>query len=166
MTVLVGYIPSAEGEAALWTGIAESLRRAEPLVVVNASRGRAAAGARLATEGDIDRVARVLADSGVEHEVRLLLGVAGDAARELVDLAASLPASVIVIGLRRRTATGPPTMGATAQRVLLEASCPVLTVTRSPAPLEHLGKGAPAAVEAAGDHSSSSHQPSRADACR
>ena len=43
-------------------------------------------------------------------------------------LAAIADAELIVIGMRHRTAVGKFLMGSTAQRILLDAPCPVLAV--------------------------------------
>ena len=40
-------------------------------------------------------------------------------------------ATLVVIGLRRRTPTGKLIFGSDAQRILLEAPCPVLSVKAS-----------------------------------
>ena len=50
---------------------------------------------------------------------------------ELVAEADRLKASLIVIGLRRRTPTGKLLTGSQAQRTLLDANCPVLAVKAS-----------------------------------
>ena len=47
------------------------------------------------------------------------------------DFADRLKASLIVIGLRRRTPTGKLLTGSQAQRTLLDANCPVLAVKAS-----------------------------------
>jgi nucleotide-binding universal stress UspA family protein len=47
---------------------------------------------------------------------------------ELVRAAQAHDASLIVIGLRHRTPVGKFLLGSHAQRVLLEATCPVLAV--------------------------------------
>ncbi|MEV4575608.1 universal stress protein [Nonomuraea jabiensis] len=127
MTVLVGYVPTPEGEAALHAGIAEAQRRAEPLIVVNTSTGEAPVDPHLAPQPDLDRITRALTDSGVEHDVRQLFG-RDDTAEQLVELAQQLAASVLVIGIRHRSPVGKLIMGSTAQRVLLDATCPVLAV--------------------------------------
>jgi nucleotide-binding universal stress UspA family protein len=54
-----------------------------------------------------------------------------DASEELVDIADRVKASLIVIGLRRRTPTGKLITGSQAQRILLDANCPVLAVKAS-----------------------------------
>jgi nucleotide-binding universal stress UspA family protein len=54
-------------------------------------------------------------------------------AEALVELADQRTADMIVIGLRRRSPVGKLVLGSNAQRILLDASCPVLAVkTASP----------------------------------
>lgn len=127
MTVLVGYVPTKEGEAALAAGVAEVRHRKEKLLVLNTSRGDAYADPRLAQEHDLDIVRRDLSELGIDFEVRQLVG-GGDAADQLVDLAAAEHVSLLVIGLRHRTPVGKLILGSAAQRVLLNANCPVLAV--------------------------------------
>jgi nucleotide-binding universal stress UspA family protein len=127
MTVLVGYVPSPEGEAALRAGIEEARLRGEKLLVVNTSRGDALVDPRFAQEPDLAHVREDLAALGVEFDVRQVLG-ADDAAAEIIELAEQTDASLVVIGLRRRSAVGKLIMGSAAQSILLGAGCPVLAV--------------------------------------
>ncbi|MEU8649989.1 universal stress protein [Streptomyces sp. NPDC048737] len=127
MTVLVGYVPSPEGEAALRAGIDEARLRGERLLVVNTSRGDATVDPRFAQEPELAHVREDLAALGVEFDVRQVLG-GRDAAEEIVELAAGADVSLVVIGLRRRSAVGKLIMGSAAQRILLDAGCPVLAV--------------------------------------
>jgi nucleotide-binding universal stress UspA family protein len=130
MTIVVGYVPTPEGEAALTAAISEAQRREEPLHVVNSSRGDSLTDARFASEPALDEVRARLDQTGVAYEiVQLVRG--HDASEELVDEADRLKASLIVIGLRRRTVTGKLITGSQAQRVLLDANCPVLAVKSS-----------------------------------
>jgi nucleotide-binding universal stress UspA family protein len=127
MTILVGYVPSAEGEAALRAGIAEARLRNEKLLVVNTTRGDALVDPRFAQEPDLTHVREDLADMGIDFDVRQVLG-ARDAADEIIDLAETKNVSLVVIGLRRRSAVGKLIMGSAAQQILLGVSCPVLAV--------------------------------------
>ena len=130
MTIVVGYVPTPEGEAALTAAISEAQLREQPLHVVNSSRGDSLADRRYASEDALDEVRARLDKTGVAYEiVQLVRG--HEASDELVDEADRLKASLIVIGLRRRTATGKLLTGSQAQRVLLDANCPVLAVKAS-----------------------------------
>lgn len=127
MTVLVGYVPNPLGEAALRAGVDECRHREEPLVVLNMARDDVLVDARRAGADDLARVRREVQAVGVEAEV-LQLEEGGDAATVILDTAAERSASVLVIGLRHRSPVGKLIMGSVAQRVLLDALCPVLTV--------------------------------------
>ena len=127
MTIVVGYVPTPEGEAALTAAITEAQRREEPLHVVNSSRGDALVDNRFASEEVLAAVRARLDEAGVVHEVEQEIR-GREAAEEIVDIADRVKASLIVIGLRRRTATGKLITGSQAQRVLLDARCPVLAV--------------------------------------
>ena len=68
-----------------------------------------------------------LRNAGVPYEVRQLVrGL--DPAEDLVAVAEQVHADFIVIGLRRRSPVGKLILGSNAQRVLLDAPCPVLAV--------------------------------------
>ncbi|MFE7646615.1 universal stress protein [Streptomyces phaeoluteigriseus] len=127
MTVLVGYVPSPEGEAALRAGVDEARLRGEKMLVVNTSRGDAYVDPRFAQEPDLARVREDLAALGIEFDIRQVLG-AGDAAEEIIELAERADVPLLVIGLRRRSAVGKLIMGSATQQILLEAGCPVLAV--------------------------------------
>ena len=127
MTIVVGYVPTPEGEAALTAAIAEAGLREEPLHVVNTSRGDALVDNRFASEEALAAVRARLDSSGVVYEIDQQVG-GHEASEELVEIADRLRASLIVIGLRRRTATGKLLTGSQAQRILLDSHCPVLAV--------------------------------------
>ena len=55
-----------------------------------------------------------------------------DSAEELIRTAETTDADFIVIGLRRRSPVGKLLLGSNAQRVLLDAACPVLAVKAEP----------------------------------
>ncbi|MCM0675915.1 universal stress protein [Micromonospora phytophila] len=127
MTVLVGYVPSALGEAALRAAVEQARFRDEPVLVVNTSRGDAYADPRLAQEPDLARVVRELTAAGVPHAVRQVVQ-GRDAAEEIVAIAEAEEVSLVVIGIRHRTPVGKLIMGSTAQEILLRVPCPVLAV--------------------------------------
>jgi nucleotide-binding universal stress UspA family protein len=130
MTIVVGYVPTPEGDAALTAAIAEAGLRQEPLHIVNTSRGDSLVDNRFASEDALAAVRDTLDKSGVVYEIDQQVG-GHDASEELVDIADRLRASLIVIGLRRRTPTGKLLTGSQAQRILLDANCPVLAVKAS-----------------------------------
>ena len=127
MTIVVGYIPTPVGEAALAAAITEAQRREEPLHIVNSSRGDTLADRRYATEDTLDAVRARLDQTGVVYEIKQLVR-GHEASEELVEAADRLGASLLVIGIRRRTPTGKLITGSQAQRILLDANCPVLAV--------------------------------------
>lgn len=127
MTVVVGYIPTPEGTAALKHAIDEARQLRTRLVVINSSRGAAHTDRNYVDEGGTAALNEMLEESGVEHTLLQRLGD-NDAAEEVLNAAEEYDAGLIVIGLRKRTPVGKLFMGSTAQRILLEAPCPVLAV--------------------------------------
>jgi nucleotide-binding universal stress UspA family protein len=127
VAIVVGYVPTPEGVAALDSAIEEARRRGRRLVVVISSRGESLVDPRFATGAEWDSVERRLTESGVEHELAQIVE-SKDAADQILALARDLNAELIVIGLRRRTPVGKFIMGSQAQTILLHAECPVLAV--------------------------------------
>ena len=127
MTIVVGYVPTPEGEAALTAAITEAQLRQEPVHVVNTSRGDALVDNRFASEEGLEAVRERLSAAGVVFEIEQEMR-GREASEEIVDIADRLKANLIVIGLRRRTPTGKLITGSQAQRILLDAHCPVLAV--------------------------------------
>lgn len=128
-TIVVGYVAKPEGAAALTAAIAEAKLRGAKLVVANSSRGGTSfdADAAASTDASMSEVESMLVSSGVEHEVRQL--VRGfEPSEDLIALAETNEAELIVIGLRRRSPVGKLILGSNAQRILLDAPCPVLAV--------------------------------------
>jgi nucleotide-binding universal stress UspA family protein len=127
--VVVGYVAKPEGEAAVEQGIAEAKLRSATLIVVNSHRGGREfdddTSAR--SDQDLSGLEARLKESGLEYEVRQL--VRGfEPAEDLINIAETSGAELIVIGLRRRTPVGKLILGSNAQRILLDAHCPVLAV--------------------------------------
>jgi len=128
-TIVVGYVAKPEGDAALRRAIDEAKLRKSKLVVVNSHRGGDDFDGTASREAEtaIAQVEKTLTDAGVEHEVRQL--VRGfEPAEDLIGIADSTNADLIVIGLRRRSPVGKLILGSNAQRILLDAQCPVLAV--------------------------------------
>jgi nucleotide-binding universal stress UspA family protein len=129
VAVVVGYVPTKEGRAALRRAAEECLLRRTRLIVINSNRGGKDLDADEATRFDeeLRGVQTQLDDVGVEHEVRQLVR-GNEPAEDLIAAAEEVEADFIVIGLRRRTPVGKLILGSNAQRILLDAPCPVLAV--------------------------------------
>lgn len=121
MIIVVGYVPTPQGRAALTAAAQEAAQRDDDLIVVT--------GVREDVEDDAaTRAEQVKAAHGL-REVRVLETPGGlDAAEALLAAAEEHQARLIVIGLRRRSPVGKLILGSNAQRVLLDAACPVLAV--------------------------------------
>ncbi|GAA4284510.1 universal stress protein [Brevibacterium daeguense] len=131
MSIVVGYIPTPEGEAALERGLAEARKTGVTVVVVNGSREQGRSDRRRLTGEALAELRRRLDESGVDHRV-VQPANENEPAEQLLDAAQEHDAELIVIGLRRRTPVGKFLLGSAAQRVLIEASCPVLAVKSDP----------------------------------
>ncbi len=114
--IVVGYSAKPEGRAALQRAVAEARLRHARLIVVHTS-----------PDAEVDELTAELDAFGIPYEVKQAPD-ALDPAEELISAADSVDAVFIVIGLRRRSPVGKLLLGSNAQRVLLDASCPVLAV--------------------------------------
>ncbi|MVA75696.1 universal stress protein [Auraticoccus sp. F435] len=119
MAIAVGFTSKPEGHAALHTAVSEARLRDLSVVAV------------VPDDGDLEQARALLAESGVPHEVRPCqeLQPLADA---LLELAETSTVEFIVIGLRRRTPVGKLLLGSNAQRILLDAPCPVVAVKARP----------------------------------
>jgi nucleotide-binding universal stress UspA family protein len=114
--IVVGYSASPEGRAALSRAIIEARIRNSEVVVVHAS-----------PDAEIADLSAELAATGIPHRISDA-DSALEPAEALINAAEACGADFIVIGLRRRSPVGKRLLGSNAQRVLLDASCPVLAV--------------------------------------
>ena len=127
--IVVGFIRSPEGEAALKTAIGEAKLRSAQLIVVHSMYGgkREDETEVLAYRQELEAVDQQLTADGVDHEMHeYVRGLSP--AEDLTRTAREENADLIVIGLRRRTPTGKFLLGSNAQEILLDADCPVLAV--------------------------------------
>ena len=127
MTIPVAYVPRPEGQAALDKGIEIAKSRNEHLVVVNASAGGTKEDPSLADVQDFERVQQVLVNTGLNAEFKQYVR-GKNAVEEIQAMVESLPVSVLIIGLRKRSPVGKLILGSVAQELLLSVSCPVLAV--------------------------------------
>lgn len=128
-TVVVGYVMKPEGDAALARAIEEAKLRGSRLIVVNSHRGGDEFDGTESRRADeaMAKVDQLLKEAGIDHEVREM--VRGfEPAEDLISIAEANDAELIVIGLRRRSPVGKLILGSNAQRILLDAHCPVLAV--------------------------------------
>ena len=117
--IVVGYSSRPEGRAALRRAVEEARLRHSELVIVPSATAELAA------------LAEQLAESGLPHRIADAADSA-EPADEVLRAASEEAVDLIVIGLRRRSPVGKLLLGSNAQRVLLDASCPVLAVKAEP----------------------------------
>lgn len=128
MTIVVGFVPTKEGRAAIERATEEARLRKTKLVIINSNRGgRDFTESTAENEVELERINDELAAEGVEVEVRQLVR-GNEPSEDLIAIADETNADLIVIGLRRRTPVGKLILGSNAQRILLDAPCAVLAV--------------------------------------
>ena len=96
MAIVVGYLATAEGRAALEAAVRESRLRSERVVVVVSTRQDEPQAQRAEVEQALAQVDKDLDTDGVDHEIRLLDG--GDVADDLIGTAEETGAHLVVIG--------------------------------------------------------------------
>ena len=127
-SVVVGWIRSPEGQAAVEAAVEETRRRQGRLVVVHSSRGGVEDAATVVETRDaLVELERRLGSEGLEVTVRDYVR-GNEPAEDVIEVAEKEDAALIVIGLRRRSPVGKLLMGSNAQDILLRADCPVLAV--------------------------------------
>jgi nucleotide-binding universal stress UspA family protein len=129
VTIVVGFVPTKEGSAALDRAVEEAKLRSTKLVVIHSDRGGRDYDSDESRENDarLQRIQDDLSDSGLDLEVRQLVR-GNEPAEDLIAVANEVDSDLIVIGLRRRTPVGKLILGSNAQRILLDAPCAVLAV--------------------------------------
>jgi nucleotide-binding universal stress UspA family protein len=131
MTVLIGYVPTPSGEAALAAGIAEAVAHGDDVVILNSPRRGSTVDPHLVGE-DVDvRLVAAAADQGVSARVDHT-DHGHDVADAFADAVERTSARLVVLGLRRRSPVGKLMMGSAAQRLLLELDVPILAVKPAP----------------------------------
>lgn len=124
--VVAAYSADEYGRAAVEHGETIARSSGARLVVVNATRGDSLVDDRYAHEDEITALRQRLAADGLEVEIRR--DVVPDVAEAVLKAAEETSADVIVVGVRHRTPVGKLLLGSVAQRVILDAPCPVLAV--------------------------------------
>jgi len=130
MAILVGYIPSAEGDAALGRAIEEARNRGSELVVLDVARGEALIESNRLYDDPAAALRERLDASGISYRLRREVSP-GPPVEHVLAVLDEVRPDMLVIGLRPRTPTGKLLFGSTAQRLLIDAPCDVLAVKAS-----------------------------------
>jgi len=129
MSVIVGYMSSDRGRAALELGISEAKLRSTDLVVVHSLHGAGVDDDEdvVASDRELTVIDEELSKEGITYSIHNF--VRGNSpAEDIVQAAADLGGELIVIGLRQRTSAGKFLLGSNAHDILMSAPCPVLTI--------------------------------------
>ena len=137
MSVLVGYVHTSEGYAALDRAAAEARARDTDLQVVRVLRepttddptqhrdwSQAVEQARTAAE----RLEAELTGRGLQASVEVEVTAARSPTEVLLERSGRPEVELLVIGMRRRSRVGKLVLGSAAQELLLQADVPVLAV--------------------------------------
>lgn len=127
MTVLLAYIQTPDGDAALAAAVDEARWRATKAVVVNVTRPVAEVDSPISAEQGLDAVAALFRRAGIDVEVRQL-PASPDRAGDILAVMSEIQPELVVIGMRKRNPVGELIIGSTTQRILRGAECPVLVV--------------------------------------
>lgn len=128
-TIVTGFIANPEGRRALDLAIEEAGRRDARLVVVHSMKG----GTKTRDEEYVkyqealEKVDAELTERGISHEIREYVRDQTPA-EDLIEAVKEFDAELLVIGYKRRTATGKALLGSHAQDVLMESPVPVLAI--------------------------------------
>lgn len=137
MSVLVGYLHTSEGYAALERAAEEARVRGTDLEVVRVLRqpttddptqhrdwSQSVEQARTSTQ----RLEQELDGRGLDVRVELVVTATQSPAEVLLERSARPEVELLVIGMRRRSRVGKLVLGSAAQELLLQADVPVLAV--------------------------------------
>lgn len=132
MSIVVGYIDTPEGNAALNRAVAEAQLRGERLVVLHSALGGTSQTAEeaLANAEAIAAVEKRLQAEGVDYSTHDY--VRGNTpAQDVMAAVRDHGGTMIVIGIRTRSATGKLLLGSNALDILHDTTVPVLCVKAS-----------------------------------
>lgn len=127
MPIVVGYIGTPQGRAALDAAVSEARLRDTRLHVVASLRGDEDADRFVAQREALEQARAVLDEAGVAYQVH---DFARDQspAQDLVQTVDEVGAVLLVIGIRKRSAVGKLVLGSNAAEILMHAPVPVLAV--------------------------------------
>jgi nucleotide-binding universal stress UspA family protein len=134
VTLVVGFIDTPEGWAAVRYAASEAKGRGASLVLVNSMRGGRHDDPEdyEATREAVEKATSLFDDEGVEYEVHEYVR-GNNPVDDLIGAADKYEADQIIIGIRRRTATGKALLGSNALDILHDANVPVVCVKAEPA---------------------------------
>jgi len=125
--IVVGYLRSPEGEAALSRAIAIAHRNDSHVTIVHAVTQAEATTEVDYYDQELAAIQRILENEGIVHTVRITTkGLSG--AEAVLRAIADNDADLAIVGVRNRSRVGKALLGSDAQTVILEATCPVLVV--------------------------------------
>ncbi|HEX2902201.1 MAG TPA: universal stress protein [Jatrophihabitans sp.] len=127
MAIVVGYVPTETGFLAVTEAEREAASLGVPIVIVNVIGPEGFVKPTAADERTLDAVVADLQAKGTPHRLHQVNST-DSPAEVLLATAAAENAKLIVLGLHRRSRLQKALLGSTAQTVLREATCPVLTV--------------------------------------
>ncbi len=128
-TIVVGYIDTPQGHAALDAAIAEAKLRKMKVALIHSmvGGGHEEAAEYIAAAEAVEEAHNRLEAEGVEHCTHEY--VRGKSpAEDVIAAVAEHGASMIVIGVRKRSTTGKVLLGSNALEILHDARIPVLCV--------------------------------------
>jgi nucleotide-binding universal stress UspA family protein len=134
-TIVVGFVDSPEGHAATKAAAEEALLRQAKLVLVSSARGggHEDSDELRAMTAAVEQARDEIAGRGVDIDVQEFVR-GNDPAEDVLTVAEERDATLIVIGVRRRSPVGKLLLGSNSQSILLQAECPVLAV-KAPRPV-------------------------------
>jgi nucleotide-binding universal stress UspA family protein len=126
MTIVIGYVPNARGEAAFEHGLNEAVARGDDVIILNSPRRGSTVDKHLLDERAADQLVVRARQRGVTAHLDHTDHDGHDLVSTFQALVDRTDARLVVIGLRRRSPVGKLVMGSQAQRLLLELEVPVL----------------------------------------
>lgn len=128
MSVVVGYSPSSQGDAALAAALKEARRRGAGLVVASHAFHDPEAGRTSADESEVQAAIAAAAGGDEIPSFTVRRGQDLEVGDFLLQVAEEEGAQLLVVGLRQKSRIGKLNIGAAARRVVLASPCPVLAV--------------------------------------
>ncbi|MFI7496717.1 universal stress protein [Kocuria sp. M4R2S49] len=126
MSIILGYVPNERGEAAYAKALSLAAELDQELIIMNSSGRHSHIDPHLAAESDLEALVTRAREAGVSARTARSAGADGPDA--LIEASHTADAEMLVIGIRKRSQVGKLLLGSDAQRILLDASCPVLAV--------------------------------------